>query len=125
MLRRTMAIAAGYVLWSALWLGYGAVLRKLAVLPADEAAAIGEIAPLLALLTGSVVASLLAGYTTVTIDRTTSTAPVVVLGVLLLATGIFVEVQYWQLMPVWYHVLFLVLLIPACIAGSRLRSGGT
>jgi uncharacterized membrane protein YoaK (UPF0700 family) len=125
MLKRSIAVAAGYVLWTVLWLGYGAALRMMAILPADDTTAVDGAIPLLAMLIGSVVASLLAGYTTATLDRTTSMVPVLVLGVLLLATGIFVEIQYWQLMPVWYHLLFLALLVPACFAGSRLRSGRT
>jgi hypothetical protein len=47
-----------------------------------------------------------------------------VMGTLLLATGIAVQASVWNLMPVWYHVPFLVLVVPACILGARLVSGG-
>jgi hypothetical protein len=31
-----------------------------------------------------------------------------------------VQTQFWTLMPVWYHAAFLLLLVPMCLAGSRL-----
>ena len=39
-----------------------------------------------------------------------------------LAIGIAVEASYWELMPVWYHLLFLALLIPATVYGGRLKT---
>lgn len=122
MLRRFIAVLAGYMIWSVLWLGYGAALRGMAILPADETVVIEGATPLFVLLIGSIVASLVAGYIVATIDRTTSLVPVLVLGLLLLATGVFVQFQYWHLMPVWYHVIFLGQLLPVCIVGFRLRS---
>jgi hypothetical protein len=121
-MRQVIAVAAGYALWSVLWLGYGAALRRMAILPTAETAAIEDTTPLLALLAGAVVASLVAGYIVATINRTAGTAAVLALGLLLLATGVFVQMQYWHFMPLWYHVAFLGLLLPVCVAGSRLRS---
>jgi hypothetical protein len=43
------------------------------------------------------------------------------LGLILLGVGMFVQAQYWYLMPLWYHLAFLLLLVPACMIGSRLR----
>ena len=42
-------------------------------------------------------------------------------GILLLATGIAVQLQYWSLLPIWYHLVFLVLLVPSTVAGGSLR----
>jgi hypothetical protein len=41
----------------------------------------------------------------------------------LLLMGIGFEVSAWQLTPVWYHLVFLVLLVPAVLYGGRLREG--
>jgi hypothetical protein len=45
----------------------------------------------------------------------------VVLGLSLLGSGAFVESAVWHLMPVWYHVVFLGMLIPATLLGRKLR----
>ncbi len=47
----------------------------------------------------------------------------ITLGVLLLLTGIGVQASVRDLMPVWYHVVFLALLIPATIIAAKLAGG--
>jgi hypothetical protein len=49
----------------------------------------------------------------------------IALGAALLAIGILVQSQYWQLLPVWYHVIFLAGLLPVSLLGARLRAGRT
>ena len=44
----------------------------------------------------------------------------IVLAAILLAVGLYAEISYWTMLPVWYHLIFLVLLPPATIAGGRL-----
>ena len=121
MLRQVLAVLAGFALWSVLWLTYNAVLVKLGVLPQDQTQPLQETGALIALLVGSIIASLLAGYAAAVTGKAPSLRPVAALGLLLLAVGIFVQSQFWLLMPLWYHLLFLALLLPACIAGARLR----
>jgi len=48
-----------------------------------------------------------------------------VLAVLLLATGVGVQASVWILMPVWYHLGFLGLLVPGCLLRARLKGTGT
>ena len=121
MLRQVLAVLAGFALWSVLWLTYNAVMVKLGVLPQDQTQPLHETGALLALLVGSFIASLLAGYAAALASKAASMRPVAALGLLLLAVGIFAQSQFWLLMPLWYHLLFLALLLPACIAGARLR----
>jgi hypothetical protein len=42
------------------------------------------------------------------------------LAAVLLLVGIFVEIQYWNVMPVWYHLIFLAVLVPATLWGGRI-----
>jgi hypothetical protein len=121
MFRSIIAVIISYVLWSVLWVAYNPLLKALGVLPTGDTTPITDAIPLAALLLGSFVFSLVAGYVVAVLKKSVSIIPVAALGVLLLATGIFVELQYWQLMPVWYHLLFLAALIPLCFFGSRLR----
>ena len=43
-----------------------------------------------------------------------------ILGILLLIVGVLVQAMVWNLLPIWYHLIFLILLIPATIAGGKL-----
>jgi len=119
MFRPILAVVAGFVLWSVLWLLLNQVLAASGLLPAPGQPVTATV-PLVALLLASIVISLLAGYVTARIAATQAFKAALVLGALLLVTGIAVEAANWQLLPPWYHISFLVCLVPACIAGARL-----
>ena len=119
MIRNILAAIAGSAAWTVLWLGYNALLRRSGLLPFDGTARFDAPLPLLLLLAGSVLFSVLAGYLTAAIAREKS-GSVRVLAVLQLAFGIFAEAQFWNLLPVWYHLLFLFALVPATLFGGRL-----
>jgi len=120
-MRQTFAVVVGFVVWSALWILLNLLLKDAGLVPADASQPIYEARPLLFLLAGSLVISLIAGYLAAAIRGRTAYGAIVVLGLILLAVGIFVQIQYWHLMPLWYHLTFLVLLLPLCLAGARLR----
>jgi hypothetical protein len=42
-------------------------------------------------------------------------------GLALLAVGLGVQLSVWDTIPVWYHVIFLALLVPLCAMGARFR----
>ena len=44
----------------------------------------------------------------------------VALGLALLAVGIAVQAGYWDVLPIWYHLIFLALLLPMAALGGRL-----
>ena len=125
MIKRTLlAVLAGYSVWTILSLNGSAGIR--AGWPAefetfDGGAPITATSPLLVGVLLSVVCSLAAGLTTAAISsqRTSPAAPLLCL--LLLATGVGVQASVWSLMPLWYHLAFLILLVPACLAGARIR----
>ena len=120
MLRQILAVVGGFVLWSVLWLALNQALAAGGLLP-EPGVVMAAPLPLLVLFAGSVVFSLLAGYVAAAISRSAGLKVGVILGVLLLAVGIAVQSQYWQLMPLWYHLAFLVCLLPVCVAGARMR----
>jgi hypothetical protein len=122
MLKQFLAVFAGFVLWSVGWLSFNVGLQKLALLTSDRTQRIQGVRVLLALLLGSFTLSLVAGYVTAVIGQTASNLPVILLGLLLLAVGIFFQTQFWRQMPLWYHLSFLALLIPFCYLGAWLRT---
>ena len=71
----------------------------------------------------SVVLSLLAGFTTTSMSTHDEMKPLAVLTVVLVVIGILAEIDSWSLIPVWYHIVFILLLTPAIIAGGKLAMG--
>ncbi len=72
----------------------------------------------------SVIASSAAsGYRTTVIAQDPSITPGLIRGVILLIVGILVQRSAWNLfMPLWYHLVFLGLLIPGSVLGWWLRT---
>ena len=117
MLRAVLAVIAGYAIWTALWL-----LGNLAIAQAWPEVADPELtalptAALAAALTLSFICSLVAGLLTAKVH---AGKPVLVMALLLLVTGIGVQSGVWDRMPLWYHLIFLIAIVPLCLAGARL-----
>jgi uncharacterized membrane protein (DUF485 family) len=132
MLRIVLGVIAGFVLWSILWVGGDAVLS--AISPGwwgrtslEFRAAVENKTPysldsivLILLLVKSVVISVISGFVTATIAGENAKSTLV-LGILLVLFGIFIQSIYWNYMPLWYHLSFLLLLIPMSMLGGKLR----
>jgi hypothetical protein len=132
MIRIILGVIAGFIVWSIVWVGSDQVLQSISPgwlgaysLGAEKAMVNGtEFAPdttiaMISLLR-SFLTSILSGLVAVLVAREIRRTPII-LGVLLVAVGIAVEVFTWKLNPVWYHFLFLFLLIPMTLVGGRLR----
>jgi hypothetical protein len=132
MLRIILGVVVGFVVWSILWVVSGEVLSL--ILPdwygktaADFRAAVAAQTPyalgsgvLIWLLVQSVICSLISGYIAALVARE-NVKSTLLLGILLLLFGIFVQSMHWNYMPLWYHIPFLLLLIPMTIMGGKLR----
>ena len=130
--RIILGVIVGFIVWSILWVGGDEAFATLSpdwYAPpklAFEKAAFNNTSfeanstILLFKLLHSVFASLISGYVAVMLSnenrRTTTT-----LGVILLIVGIAVQASVWSLLPIWYHLIFLALLIPVTIAGGKLK----
>ena len=42
-------------------------------------------------------------------------------GIALLIVGLGVQISTWDAIPVWWHVIFLAMLVPVCMYGASLR----
>ena len=132
MLRIILGIIVGFILWSILWVGSDALFSAISPdwhgkTSAEFRAAVAENAPytldstvLIMLLVKSFVISIISGFVAALIARENRKSTIG-LGVLLLLFGIFVQATHWDYMPLWYHIPFLVLLIPMTILGGKLR----
>lgn len=133
MVRIILGVIAGFVVWSILWLGSDQVLILLskswyaqhqfrfedAML--NQASFTPDNTILVMHLVRSIVISLMAGFLAAFIAGENRKAPLA-LGVLLFLFGLMVEIMAWNYLPIWYHGIFLVLLIPVTVIGGRLRS---
>jgi hypothetical protein len=121
--RNVLAVIAGVVLWSVLWVGgaqLAAMMYPAVLAPGQPVTHTGA---LLGYIAFSVVLSVLAGYATAAAATGNRMRSVRIVAGVLLLMGIGFEASAWQLTPVWYHLVFLVLLVPAALYGGRLREG--
>jgi len=118
-MRSVISILAGATVWAVLWTGGTSMLSgALGLEPATPITSAGVLLTLLAL---SVVLSGLAGWVTGAVAGRLAVAHALALGLLQLALGLVFQIQSWHLMPIWYHLPFLALLIPANVWGGWLR----
>lgn len=122
--RAVLGAIGGVVLWSVLWVG-GAAAAQAALPDLPEAGQRVEAAgPLLGFIVYSVLLSVLAGWTAAAVAGAAGAMRAAwIAAALLLALGLYFEVTGWALAPVWYHVVFLVLLVPATVYGGKLKTG--
>ncbi|MHC4380460.1 MAG: hypothetical protein ACYSU1_05155 [Planctomycetota bacterium] len=123
MKRKLLAVVLGYLIWTGLWLGGNALLFADLADQVEAGAVLTDVGPLVGVLGLSVVCSLVAGGLVGKLASCAGKTPTV-LGILLLATGLFVQWGVWDLMPLWYHLVFLVLLLPMVRIGAVLTGGG-
>ncbi len=119
MVRMIIGVIVGYAVWTAIWLTVNATVFAEAgeVIAAGDA--VTETGPLLGVLALSIACSLAGGGVAAAIAGGESArGAVLVTALLLLATGIFVQAGIWSLMPVWYHLIFLALLVPVTLLGG-------
>lgn len=131
MLRIILGVVAGFFIWSILWVGSEAVFSAISAdwgkTLKDFQEAVGNHTPyalsssiLIILLIKSFIISIISGFVCALIARE-NTKSTVILSILLLLFGIFVQVMHWNYMALWYHILFLLLLIPMTILGGKLK----
>ena len=132
MLRIVLGVIAGFIGWLIVWVGSEKVLS--AVWPAfgvhqqafEEAVKNGgqftaDAGPLLTHIVMGSIVSVLSGVLAALIAGENTRAPMV-LGFLLLGLGILKAVMSWQHVPVWYHIIFTLILLPMAIIGGKLIS---
>ena len=119
--RMIIAVLAGAALWAVLWIGgtQAAAAAFPNLLAAEQP--VTHTGTLLGLIVYSVLLSVLAGYVTAAVAVGNRMRGVWILAVLQLALGLFVETSSWNLAPVWYHLVFLALIVPATAYGGALR----
>ena len=132
MLRIILGVIAGFIAWSIIWLGSDQVLissspgwygnHQYAFQAAmnNQTPFTPDSTILFLHLVRAAIISIMAGFLAAVIARENQRAPII-LGLLLLGFGVVVQVVVWNYAPIWYHVIFLAMLIPFTVLGGRLK----
>ena len=120
MLRNALAVLAGFLAWTGLFLGLAATIRALFPDAHGPDGSVFATTPLLLYLALDVVASIAAGFAAARIATSHHSRVVWATASLLLLVGLAVQTGSWDLAPTWYNVSFLLILVPFTIWGGRL-----
>ena len=124
MARSIGGVVTAFVMWTVLWLGFNAIVQALfpeLVVPEQPITHAGV---LLTFIVYSAAISAAAGFVCAVVRKESPMKTVWVFALIQLAIGVFVEITYWDLMPAWYHIGFLALLVPATVWGGTLKGDG-
>ncbi len=133
MLRVILGVIIGFFVWSFLWVGsdelfsaispnwYGKHQSEFEQAINSQADFSVNSTILILGLFRSVLFSIIAGFITALTARE-NTISTFLLGILLLLFGIFIQSIFWNYVPLWYHISFLLLLIPTTVLGGKLKS---
>lgn len=133
MLRIVLGIIIGFIIWSVLWVvsdmilmtvfsdWYGKHHQELEAAVNNKTPFMSDSIILIIGLIRSVIFSIASGYLAALVAKENSKSTLG-LGILLIAFGLFIQSIYWNYAPLWYHIAFLVLLIPMTILGEKLKS---
>ena len=115
------AVLAGWLTWGALCVTVNmGLMHFMPTLFRPDGTT--ESAPILGLLIAmSMVYSIVSGYLTATIAHAKPLEHAVALGVWNLSFGLYVQLHYWDVLPLWYHIPFLGLLIPGAMIGGWMK----
>lgn len=125
--RAILAVVAAEVMWTVCWLGGMAAAAALLPGIVDPAQPLTHTGVLVGYVGYSVLLSLGAGWVVARVKGSDPMRTVWVFAGIQLAIGVGMEISYWAMTPVWYHLVFLALLVPATVQGGRMgaKSGGT
>ena len=123
MARMTLGVVAGLIAWMASATAVGLIMREAWPHYAAVAAAMTFTLPMMfARLAIGAFATLLAGWVTSVVARRSTVARLST-GLLLLAVFIPQHVALWHRFPVWYHLTFLLSLLPLSYLGGSIPAG--
>lgn len=124
MMRTILAVIVGYAVWPAICLPLNTIFYSETSAALDAGQRFAQTGPLVGSIGISILGSLAAGFVAAFIATSHTKPAVWIVAALLLLTGIGVEASVWPLIPVWYHFVFLALLVPVVMLGARLTGTG-
>ncbi len=132
MLRMIFGVLAGFIVWSILWIGSD---QLLAVISPDRYGAhqnafqaaietgqhfAADPVLLVSHIVRAILITAIAGFVTAAVAGENRRSALI-LGIVLLIFGVAVQLSVWSYLPLWYHLIFLALLLPMSVLGARLK----
>ena len=121
MIRSIFAVVGGFLVTAVLSLGADGVLVNLAAGSFTKSGQTESLFLLVLMLFYTLFFLAFGGYVTALIAKRAELAHALVLGLLGLALSVFAAMQNAETMPLWWHLTFLILLVPAVLVGGSLR----
>lgn len=122
MLKIILGVIAGFIVWSILWVTADAILRMISTTYEESARTMNFTSTLLIVpLVLTAIVSIISGFIAAVIAKENRKSPMI-LGVILLIVGVFVQMGVWEQIPLWYHLTFWILLVPMTVLGGKLKS---
>jgi hypothetical protein len=122
MARKALAVIVGLAVWIAVATVAGVIMRAAWPAYASVADAMTFTLPMMiARLSIGAVATVAAGWVAAIIARR-STLATLLPGIVLLAGFIPQHITLWEKFPIWYHLTFLLSLIPLAFLGGKLEA---
>lgn len=123
MLRMILGVVIGFTVWFLIFAGIEPLVKMIAPSWTVEQGATytGSVPILLAYLFRTIIASIVAGFTAAFIAKDNAKTPLI-LGIILLLIGLPIHIIGWSTLPVWYHLIWLGLLIPMTVLGGKLKA---
>jgi len=133
MARIVFGVIAGFFAWALAWFGgekilsaiwpegFGAHQRAFEAAIENGGQFTADTTLLLIHIVLASIVSLISGFLSALIAGENKRAPLI-LGLLLAAFGLLKVVLSWPNVPIWYHVIFMALLIPMTIVGGKLKT---
>ncbi len=129
--RIIIGVIVGFIVWSIVWVGSEPTLAKFwpeyasHSMDVEKALTNGSTvetssAIAIANLIRSFLTSIIAGYLAALVAGEFKRSTMI-LGIILVAVGVAVEFMFWNVAPAWYHILFVLFLLPMTILGGRMR----
>ncbi|MEO8041694.1 MAG: hypothetical protein ABI646_03690 [Acidobacteriota bacterium] len=132
MLRIILGIIAGFIAWTILWVGsdqllhtfspgwYGAHQDRVALAAANGEPFNADTTIVIIGLIRSAITTIMAGFIAAVVagENRRST---LILGLILLIVGVAVQLNFWNVYPIWFHLIFWLMLIPMTILGGRMK----
>jgi len=132
MVRIILGAVIGFIVWTILLLvsdkiletvspdWYGRISAELLAAIENKTSYTMDTAIMILTGTRSAILTLISGFVAALISKENFKSPLL-LGILLLAFGLFVHSIFWNYVPLWYDLLILLPLIPLALLGGKFR----
>lgn len=117
-IRSIAAVAAGSITWMVTALGTDVIIATVRPEWMGAAGQVKDVPVLLFVLSYALGFSVLGGWVTAWAAPRRPVLHALILGFVQLAMGLVATAIHFDMMPLWYHVTFLTLLVPANVLGG-------